>query len=68
MTRQTINGCISQGFGTANESEIAAFIYDFNSPNVTRQEIDQMIKLFREGQASEQDVLNLIDLYNNGGK
>jgi len=65
MTRQTINGCIAQGFGTADESEIAAFEFDFDSPSVTRQEIDQMIKLFREGQATEQDVLNLIDFYNN---
>jgi len=68
MTRQTINGCISQGFGTANESEIAAFIYDFNSPNVTRQQIDLMIKLFREGQASEQNVLDLIQQYNSSTK
>ncbi len=67
-TRLTIDGCISQGFGTANESEIAAFVYDFNSPTVSRQEIDQKIKLFKDGQASQQDVLDLIDLYNSGGK
>lgn len=68
MTRQTINGCISQGFGTANENEMAAFVYDFDSPQVTRQEIDNMIRQFRNGQVTEQDVLNLIELYNNGAE
>ena len=67
-TRLTLNGCKNMGIGTTNESEIAAFEYDFNSPTVTRQEIDQMIKLFREGQATEQDVLNLIEQYNSNNQ
>lgn len=65
-TRQTLNGCHSQGFGTVTESEIAAFIYDFNSPTTFRFDIDRMITRFREGEASEQEVLELIREYNEG--
>ncbi len=66
MTRQTIEGCISQGYGTSDENQMAAFVYDYNSPTVNRQEIDLKIKLFREGNATEQDVIDLINLYNSG--
>ncbi len=65
-TRQTIEGCISQGYGTSDENEMTAFVYDFNTPVTNRQDIDLKIKLFREGNATEQDVLDLIDLYNSG--
>lgn len=68
MTRKTLEGCLSMGYGTLDEAAIAALVYDFDGPNITRQQIDQMIMLFRNGQASEQDVLDLIDLYNNAGK
>jgi len=63
-TRLTLNGCESQGIGTTNEAEIASFVYNFDDPQVTRRDIDLMIKLFREGQATEQDVFDLIKLYN----
>jgi hypothetical protein len=67
-SRQTQEGCRSQGYGTTDESEIAAFVYDFESPSVFRFDIDRKIKAFREGQASEQEVLDLIEQYNNGGQ
>ena len=63
-TRQTLNGCHSQGFGTVTESEIAPFVYDFDSPTTFRFDIDRMITRFREGEASEQEVLELIRKYN----
>jgi hypothetical protein len=66
MTRQTIDGCISEGHGTANEDEMAAFIYDFDRPTTFRFEIDRMIRQFREGTATEQQVLDLIESYNEG--
>jgi len=66
MTRQTINGCISQGYGTANEDEIAAYVYDFNAPSVFRFDIDRKILEFREGNATMQEVLDLIEQYNMG--
>jgi len=65
-TRQTLNGCNSLGYGTLNEAEIAAFVYDFNAPGTTRLDIDLMIKKFRDGEAVQQDVLDLIDQYNSG--
>lgn len=66
-TRRTMEGCLSQGYGTVTESEIAAFVYDFDAPSVTRQDIDRMILRFRQGEATEQDVQDLIERYNNGG-
>ncbi|UCD18235.1 MAG: hypothetical protein JSV44_04805 [Candidatus Zixiibacteriota bacterium] len=65
-TRQTINGCLGMGYGTADESEIAAYVYDFNDPKTFRFDIDRMIKRFRDGQATQQDVLDLIEQYNEG--
>ena len=64
-TRQTIEGCISQGYGTSDENQMTAFVYDFNFPTVSRNAIDLKIKLFREGNATEQDVIDLINLYNS---
>jgi hypothetical protein len=66
-TRKTQEGCRSQGYGTTTESEIAGFVFDFNSPSVFRFDIDRKIKAFRDGQASEQEVLDLIEQYNSGG-
>ncbi len=64
--RQTIEGCISMGYGTSDEAQMAAFVYDYNTPTTSRQQIDLKIKLFREGSATEQDVIDLINLYNAG--
>ncbi|MEW5925051.1 MAG: hypothetical protein AB1746_13785, partial [Candidatus Zixiibacteriota bacterium] len=63
-TRQTINGCISQGYGTASENEMAAYVYDFNAPRVFRFDIDRKIDEFRNGLATQQEVLDLIEQYN----
>ena len=37
------------------------------SGGVTRTDIDRKIKAFREGNATLQEVLDLIEQYNNGG-
>jgi len=65
QTRQTLNGAASMGIGTANESEMAAYVYDYNSPNVYRFDIDRKIDSFRKGEATQQDVLDLIEQYNS---
>ncbi len=65
-TRQTLNGCNSMGYGTVNEQEMAAYVYDFNSPSTFRFDIDRMIRKFKSGEATQQDVLNLIEMYNSG--
>ncbi|KAA3637588.1 MAG: hypothetical protein DWP97_00615 [Calditrichaeota bacterium] len=63
-TRQTLDGCNSLGYGTVNELEMSAFVYDFSSPAVFRFDIDRMIKRYKNGEVTDQDVLNLIDQYN----
>jgi len=65
-TRQTLNGCRSLGYGTVVESEMSAYVYDFDAPQTFRFEIDRMTKKFKEGQATQQDVLDLIEQYNAG--
>ncbi|MCD6162693.1 MAG: hypothetical protein J7K40_09815 [candidate division Zixibacteria bacterium] len=65
-SRLTMDGCQSLGFGTTNESEIAAIVYDYNSPSTFRFDIDRKIKAFREGGADLQEVLDLISQYNSG--
>jgi hypothetical protein len=64
MTRQTINGCISQGHGTANEAEIATFVYDFDAPRIFRFDIDRKIHEFQQGLATQQEVLDMIEQFN----
>ena len=66
MTRQTINGAVSQGYGTADEFQMAAYVYDFNSPATFRFDIDRMIRKFKEGLATQQQVFDLIRKYNEG--
>ncbi len=66
-SRQTMNGCNSLGYGTTDESEIAAFLYDYSSPSTFRFDIDRKIRDFREGNATLQEVLDLIESYNSGG-
>ncbi len=63
-TRQTIEGLISMGYGTSNEAEMAAYVYDFESPEVFRFDIDRKIDSFRKGEATQQEVLDLIEQYN----
>ena len=68
MTRKTLEGCLSMGYGTLDEAAISAFVYDFDAPKVFRFEIDRTILKFRNGEATEQEVLDLIEQYNAGGK
>jgi len=67
-TRLTMEGCKSRGFGTTNESEIGAYVYDFEAPSVSRFDIDRKIRDFRAGQATQQEVLDLIEQYNSENK
>ena len=61
-----MNACNSWGHGTTNESEIGVFAYNFDSPSAFRFDIDRKIKEFRNGNATLQEVLDLIELYNEG--
>lgn len=64
MTRQNLNGCASMGRGTTSEAEIAAYVYDFNMPQVFRFDIDRKIDAFNRGEATQAEVLELIEQYN----
>ncbi|MFH2035672.1 MAG: hypothetical protein ABIJ45_04660 [Candidatus Zixiibacteriota bacterium] len=66
ISRQTMNGCQAMGFGTTNEEEINAFIYDHVATSIFRFDIDRKIHEFRNGTATEQEVLDLIEQYNTG--
>nr|MBN2276792.1 hypothetical protein [candidate division Zixibacteria bacterium] len=62
-TRLTLNGCQSQGIGTTDGASIAAFTYDFDNPTIFKFDIDRKLKAFKAGQATEQEILDLIESY-----
>jgi len=64
--RQTLIGCNSKGIGTLNEADMLVQIYDHDNPQTTRIDIEKKIKLFKEGKATETEVLKLIEHYMNG--
>jgi hypothetical protein len=63
-TRRQLEGCMSQGFGAMSDATIASYVYDFNAPKVFRFDIDRMIQRYRAGEVSQQQVLDLIERYN----
>jgi hypothetical protein len=62
-TRDQILGCIQGGIGTINPNEYEVISYDFNSPSINRLDIDKKIKQFKEGNATEQEVKDIINQY-----
>ncbi len=64
--RQMLAGCNSKGIGTLNEADMLVQIYDHNNPQIIRTDIERKIKLFKEGNATEADVLKLIENYMKG--
>jgi hypothetical protein len=65
-TWRQIQGCNSQGIGTALPSQISVIAYDFNHPTTTRRDIEQEIQAFKTGQATDQDVRSTIERYMSG--
>lgn len=65
-TRKQILGCQSQGIGTIDPQQIEVLEYDFNRPTASRLDIERKLRDFKSGQASEQDVKNVIKLYMDG--
>ena len=63
--RETLEGCQAKGVGTLNEAEMAVHLYDFdtNAPSSVRTDIDRKIMEFKDGSATQQDVIDLIDDY-----
>jgi hypothetical protein len=62
-TRKQILGCISGGVGTINPGEFEIITYDFNNPTVNRLDMDRKIRDFKAGNATEQEVKDLINAY-----
>ena len=58
-----LSGCSSQGIGTVNPAQIEVLTYDFAHPTATRLDVDRKIRDFKAGNATEQDVKNVINLY-----
>jgi len=66
-TRQQLVGCASQGIGTLNPQQIDLFTFDFEHPTATRLDIERKIRDFKAGNATEQEVKDVIKLYMSNG-
>lgn len=62
-TRKQIIGCISGGVGTINPTEYEVISFDFENPKVSRLDIDRKIKDLKSGNATEQEVKDLVNSY-----
>jgi hypothetical protein len=58
-----LSGCNSQGIGTVNPTQMEVITYDFNHPTASRLDVDRKIRDYKAGNASEQDVKSIINLY-----
>ena len=65
-TRKQILGCNSQGIGTIDPSMFEIVTYDFNHPATTRLDIDQTVRDFKAGTATQQDVKDVVSQYMQG--
>lgn len=58
-----LSGCNSMGIGTVNPSSIEVVTYDFNHPTASRLDVERKIRDFKAGNATEQEVKDVINLY-----
>jgi hypothetical protein len=58
MTRQTLEGCHSIGFGTLSEAEIIPYVYDFNEPpRVFPFDIFRRLIRYKKGFIEPEDMI-----------
>ena len=62
-----LSGCNSQGIGTLIPAQIEVITYDFNHPSASRLDVERKIRDFKAGNATEQDVKDMINLYMSSG-
>lgn len=62
-TRKGILGCISGGVGTIDPTQYEVVTYDFSNPTTNRLDVDRKIKKFKDGEATEQEVKDVINQY-----
>jgi hypothetical protein len=65
-TRKQIMGCNSQGIGTIDPSMFEIVTFDFNHPTTTRLDINQKVRDFKAGTATQQDVKDVVSQYMQG--
>jgi hypothetical protein len=65
-TRKQLVGCNSQGIGTIDPSMFEVITYDFNHPATTRLDINQKVRDFKAGTATQQDVKDVVNQYMQG--
>jgi hypothetical protein len=65
-TRKQILGCNSQGIGTIDPALFQIVTYDFNNPGTTRLGLDQIVRNFKAGTATQQNVKDVIGQYMQG--
>ena len=62
-TYKQIYGCYSQNIGTMDPLSIEVISFDFNHPTATRLDVERKIRDFKAGNATQQDVKDVINLY-----
>jgi len=62
-SRLQMLGCNSQGIGTLDPLSIEVISYDFNHPTATRLDVERKIRDFKAGNATQQEVKDVINLY-----
>jgi len=62
-TRKQILGCITGGVGTIDPAEFEIIEFDFENPTVNRLDIDRKIKDLKGGNATVQEVKDMINEY-----
>jgi hypothetical protein len=60
-------GCNGQGIGTLDPLQMDVITYDFNYPTATRLDIERKIRDFKAGNATTQDVKDVINQYMSHG-
>ncbi len=65
-TRKQMLGCNSQGIGTLDPQQIELIEFDFNHPTASRLDLERKLRDFKSGQATEQEVKDVIKLYMEG--
>ena len=56
-------GCNSQGIGTLDPLQMDIITFDFSRPTATRLDIERKIRDYKAGNATQQDVKDVISLY-----
>ena len=64
--RQIILGCNSKGIGTLDENNMLVHLYDHDNPQTTKIDIEEKIRLFKEGKATESEIMEMIENYMKG--